>query len=89
MVDDMAVAAAASRSTLNRHLLSLLGITAARLLIEARMQRAGQLLCGRAVSGLSVADIARLCGYSDIHYFQRVFKKKYGVAPADYDGRIG
>lgn len=76
-VDDMAVAAAASRSTLNRHLRAQLGITAAQLLIEARMQRARQLLG----DGRTVAEVADMCGYADVHYFQRAFKKKFGVNP--------
>ncbi len=84
-VDDMAEAAAASRSTLNRRLRSQLGISAAQLLIEARMQRAEQLL--RECAGenpLPVAEIAGLCGYSDVQYFQRVFKKKHGLTPVDF-----
>lgn len=84
-VDDMAEAAAASRSTLNRRLRSQLGISAAQLLIEARMQRAEQLL--RDCEGenvMPVAEIAGLCGYSDVQYFQRVFKKKHGLTPTDF-----
>lgn len=84
-VDDMAEAAAVSRSTLNRRLRSQLGISAAQLLIEARMQRAEQLLrdCD-GESPLPVAEIAGLCGYSDVQYFQRVFKKKHGLTPVDF-----
>lgn len=80
-VDDMALAAAASRSTLNRHLRSLLGVSAAQLLAEARMSRAEQLLAGRP--DLTITDIASLCGYSDPQYFQRVFKAKRGVAASE------
>ena len=79
-IDDMAAAAAASRSTLNRHLRSQLGVSAAQLLIEARLQRAEQLLRDR--SELPVAEIAAMCGYSDPQYFQRVFKTKRGYAPS-------
>lgn len=86
-VDSMAEAAAVSRSTLNRHLRSQLGISAAQLLIEARMQRAEQLLRARAAGEpLSLWDIAGMCGYSDVQYFQRVFRKKHSVAPAEYKG---
>ncbi|MDE7142576.1 MAG: helix-turn-helix domain-containing protein, partial [Muribaculaceae bacterium] len=79
-VDDMALAAAASRSTLNRHLRSQLGVSAAQLLTEARLRRAEQLLKERP--DLAVADIASMCGYSDPQYFQRVFKTKRGVPAA-------
>ncbi|MBP3361640.1 MAG: helix-turn-helix transcriptional regulator [Clostridia bacterium] len=33
---------------------------------------------------ISVTDIARLCGYSDAHYFSRVFKKHMGISPRLY-----
>ena len=86
-VDSMADAAAVSRSTLNRHLRAQLGISATQLLIEARMQRAEQLLRARSAGEpLSLSDIAAMCGYSDVQYFQRVFKKRHSVAPADYNG---
>lgn len=83
-VDDMAVAAAASRSTLNRRLRSLLGVSAAQLIIEARMRHAVQLLEGCQEADCPVAEVARRCGYSDAYYFQRVFKKHHGVSPAEY-----
>jgi len=85
-VDDMALAAAASRSTLNRRLRAQLGITAAQLLIEARMQRARQLLTGEDAGRYSMTEIADMCGYGDVHYFQRVFKKRFGANPSDFRG---
>lgn len=81
-IDDMASCAATSRSSLNRKLRSLVGVTAAQLLIDARMQRARQLLENHDYQGIS--DIAYRCGYSDPRYFSRCFKQKYGVAPSDY-----
>ena len=86
-VDAMADAAAASRSTLNRHLRSLLGISASQLLIDARMQRAKQLLSRREETGDSIADIAKKCGYYDPHYFQRAFKQKHGVTPLEWENK--
>lgn len=82
-IDDMASFAATSRSNLNRKLRSLVGITAAQLLIDARMQRAAQLLGGdEGVEKLSVSEVAYRCGYSDSRYFARCFKQKYGVTPS-------
>ena len=73
-IDDMAAAAAASRSTLNRHLRSTLGISASQLLIKARMQHASELF-DKAGDSADPAEIARQCGYSDVYYFLRVYKK--------------
>lgn len=83
-VDDMGLAAAASRSTLNRRLRSLLGVSAAKLLSEARMQHAARLLREYPDSEYPVAKVAELCGFSDKYYFSRVFQKKYGVTPSEY-----
>lgn len=84
-IDDMAAFAASSRSTLNRKLRSLVGITAAQLLIDARMRQAARML-SRPADGVrpNISDIAYKCGYADTRYFSRCFKKKYGVAPSEY-----
>jgi AraC-like DNA-binding protein/ligand-binding sensor domain-containing protein len=84
-IDDMAAEAATSRSNLNRKLRSLVGITATQLLIDARMQRARNML--RSVSesdSRNIADIAYSCGYTDPRYFSRCFKQRYGVTPSEY-----
>ena len=86
-IDDMATVAATSRSTLNRRLNSIIGITAAQLLIDARMQHAAHLISNARKNkdqALSVTDIAFKCGYTDPKYFSRCFKQKYGVAPSEY-----
>lgn len=82
-IDDMALFAATSRSNLNRKLRSLIGITAAQLLIDARMQKARQMLT--STNGKpQISEIAYSCGYSDSRYFSRCFKQKYGVTPSEY-----
>lgn len=32
----------------------------------------------------TVTDIALNCGYSDVTYFNRVFKQIYGISPGEY-----
>ena len=86
-IDDMAVFAASSRSSLNRKLRSLVGITAAQLLINARMRQAARMLsCPEGGVKPNISDVAYKCGYADTRYFSRCFKKKYGVAPSEYSG---
>lgn len=80
-VDDMASAAALSRSSLNRKLKTLVGLTPADFLREARIKRACTLL---TESGTSVADTAYRCGFTDPKYFSRVFRQSVGVSPSDY-----
>jgi len=81
-LEDMAAYAAVSRSTLNRKLKTLVGITATQLLIEARMQKACYLLQHAGDEKPNIAAIAYQCGYTDPKYFSRCFKQKYGVAPS-------
>ena len=40
-------------------------------------------------STYSISEIARICGFSSIHYFSRVFKEKYGITPTSYAKSIG
>lgn len=72
-VDDMAAACAVSRATLNRRLRSLLGTTAAKLLLEARMQRAEAMM---ALPGADITAVADACGFADPKYFRQVFRKR-------------
>lgn len=83
-VDDMASASAMSRSSLNRKMKSLVGLTPADFLREARIKRAQQLL---SESGASVAAVAYRCGFADPKYFSRVFKQSVGVSPSEYKAR--
>ena len=77
-IEAMASFAATSRSTLNRRLKSLLGVTAMQLLIDTRLKRARHLLTH---SDFTVTDVAYKCGYEDIHYFSKAYKKKFGETP--------
>lgn len=87
-IDDMGMAAAASRSTLNRKLHSLLGVTASKLLNEARMLHAAKLLGEHDREEYPVAKVAEECGFADRYYFQRVFKSRFGVSPADFTKEV-
>jgi len=53
----------------------------ARLLLDARMQRARELL---SYSGESIVAIASMCGYSDQAMFERAFKIDEGKEPEEY-----
>jgi AraC-like DNA-binding protein len=82
-IHDMASAAATSNSNLNRKLRSLIGITAAQLLIDARMRKAHDLLTDKSVRKINIADVAYRCGYADPKYFSRCYKQKHGITPSE------
>ncbi|REE91313.1 AraC-like protein [Paenibacillus taihuensis] len=57
------------------------GLSLTRYLATLRMERAKELL---RRGGLSIAEIAAQCGYDDLHYFSRLFKKLEGMPPRAY-----
>lgn len=80
-MDDMATALATSLSGLNRKIKSIVGLTPAEFLREARIKRACQMLKS---SSRSVAEVAYDCGFSDPKYFGKCFRSSVGMSPSEY-----
>lgn len=80
-IDEMAAAAATSRSSLNRKMKSLLGVTPADFIKESRISRAAVLL---AETERPVKDIALDCGFSDLNYFGKCFKAARKMSPTAF-----
>lgn len=55
------------------------GMRFAEFLSDLRLRRAQELLKNNE---LTINDIAQRCGYSDIAYFSRCFKNRFGVSPS-------
>ena len=66
-----------------------MGMTPHQFLNNLRLQVAAKTLLNPANGNLSMADIARLCGFREPLYFSRMFKKQYGVAPSFYAQKQG
>lgn len=62
----------------------LVGITPSQYITSLRINLACKLLDDIT---LSISDIATLCGYEDMFYFSRVFRKECGVSPSEYRKR--
>jgi AraC-like DNA-binding protein len=76
----------ASRFNVNPSYLSALfkkekGITLTDYINTKRIQQAASLLHG---SGIYVQDVAAQCGFLDINYFDRLFKRYYGQSPREF-----
>ncbi|MDO5446728.1 MAG: helix-turn-helix domain-containing protein [Prevotellaceae bacterium] len=84
-IDDMASAAAVSKSMLHVKIKEILGVTPGKLITEARIKKACDML---ADESLSITEIAFSCGFSDPKYFSRSFKKATGETPSDYRTKV-
>ena len=84
-IDDMASAAAVSRSGLHRKVKHLLGTSPMEFLREARIRKAAQMLRD---TSKPVTEIAYLCGFSDPKYFSKCFKASTNKTPTEYRNSI-
>lgn len=57
------------------------GSTITEFITQRRMRHACSLLEN---SRLQIQTVAQLCGYEDIHYFSKLFKRHTGVSPKEY-----
>jgi YesN/AraC family two-component response regulator len=68
-------------SNLSHHFTHEMGMTLTDFINQKRLEKASHLL---AKSCLYVQEIAEECGYQDVNYFIRLFKRKYGRTPREY-----
>ena len=57
------------------------GMTLRQYLVHTRLRVAKNLLCSTKTD---IAAIAKRCGFSDVTYFNRVFKTSVGMTPGEY-----
>ncbi|TDO49069.1 helix-turn-helix protein [Kribbella sp. VKM Ac-2527] len=77
-VKEMAALAALSRAQFTRRFVAQVGMPPAQYLIQARIDRAHQLL---TETTMSVTQIAAALGYTDVPYFSRQYKQRTGASP--------
>lgn len=74
-----------STVTLTEHFKKEFGMTIMEYVTSKRMQMAVRLLEN---SDTSIREIAESCGFSDIEYFSKSFKKYYGTSPSEWRKRM-
>ena len=83
-IERLAALLAIHRSTLSRRFKAAMGISPLEYITRLRMQNAMSLL---KESSLSVAEIARQCGYDDPNYFSRLIRRHTGDSPRPFRRR--
>lgn len=78
-VEDIAKEVGFSRAQLHRKLKALSNKSANQLVVEIRLNEAKLMLEGKTGS---VSEIAYSVGYSNMSYFTKSFKSKFGVLPS-------
>jgi YesN/AraC family two-component response regulator len=68
-------------SNLSHHFSREMGMNLTDFINMKRLEYARHLLTG---SALYIDEIAEECGYQDVNYFIRLFKRKYGMTPNKY-----
>lgn len=83
VAEDVARDGAVSVRTLHR-CLAAGGQTFEQILLDARLDRAMEMLSHSAFDALSVAEIGRRSGFSDASHFGRLMRLRRGVTPGAY-----
>jgi AraC-like DNA-binding protein len=63
---------------------SEMGITPHQFLSDTRLKAAAERLSFPDPTGSSISEVAHLCGFQDPLYFTRMFRKKFGLSPTEY-----
>jgi len=80
-LDTLADVAAMSRYHWHRVFHAMSGETSATTIRRIRLNHAARLLLQ---SDMALADIAKVCGYSNIQSFTQIFRSEYGVPPGAF-----
>lgn len=73
-----------TKEHLSRAFKAATGDTVLDRITRLRMERAIELIAGR---DMPIKEAAGLCGYEDLAYFYRVFKKHFGIPPESCGAR--
>jgi len=80
-ISELAKLSGYSKSRFSHLFSQITGTTPIKYQNEVRLSNACEMLSS---TGLSISEIAYLCGFSDPSYFCRIFSKKYKIPPTKY-----
>jgi AraC-like DNA-binding protein len=62
------------------------GRTFSERVMELRLQKARAMLADRRHNKSKISDIAYACGFNEVPYFNRCFRRRFGAPPSHYRG---
>jgi AraC-like DNA-binding protein len=62
------------------------GETLGDRVLELRLQKARAMLAARDNDRLKISDIALACGFNEVSYFNRCFRRRFGASPLQHRG---
>jgi AraC-like DNA-binding protein len=62
------------------------GVTFTARMMELRLQKARMMLANQRHDRLKVSEIAYGCGFNEVSYFNRCFRRRFGASPTQYRG---
>lgn len=62
-----------------------MGMSPTKYIIKLRTDNAKDLLC---TTNLKIKDVGAICGYDDVNFFRKTFKKETGISPLEYRERF-
>lgn len=80
-IDMLAQELGMSRSAFFKKTKAVMGCSPSDMVKDFRLSHAVELL---KHSGQSITDVAYCCGFTDVGYFGKCFRKKYGMSPREY-----
>lgn len=80
-IDDFCSEMGMSRSTLNRKLRALTGLSTNQFIRTLRLKRASQLLANKSAT---IVEIAYEVGFNNPSYFAECFRAQFGKSPSEY-----
>ena len=79
-IEDLAFLAGMSLSSFKRKFNSVYGTTPNKYITSKRLEKAQSLL---RFSDMLISEVAYDCGFSDVGYFSKLFKKYYNYSPSE------
>ena len=64
------------------------GVTPHQFLVDTRLQAAAERLASPDGQGINISEVAHLCGFREPLYFSKIFRKKYGLSPSQFQLRL-